>query len=148
MPYKRKHFAILPSTPLLDINYITIIEIAMTKLKKNSKVKGIITNTKILLFRFLIFPLMLYTGETWTLKQNNRIRINSFELCCWTRMLRIPSTANYISISTTLKEVHADQLHSGVVLYIIKQHINLKIDLSKMWIFVNTLKIKARLFVK
>ena len=49
-------------------------------------------NTKVMLVRSLVFPVMLYGAESWTLKLNDKRRINAFELWCWRRVLHIPWT--------------------------------------------------------
>jgi hypothetical protein len=49
--------------------------------------------TKIRLIHTLVFPVVMYRSETWTLNVNSRKQIEAFEMFCWTRMLRIPWVA-------------------------------------------------------
>ena len=66
---------------------------AMTKLLKIWNDKDITTRTKKKLVQSLIFPIALYGCESWTVKQEDRRRIEAFELWCWRKMLRVPWTA-------------------------------------------------------
>ena len=87
----------------------------MAKFKKMWQDNSLTINTKKLIVTTLVFPIMLYAVETWTLKQNIRKKIDAFELWCWRRMLRIPWTAHRTIISV-LREVYAGQRLSSIVL--------------------------------
>ena len=66
---------------------------AMTGLNKIWKDKDITITTKCRIVNALVFPVVLYGCESWTIRKVERRRIDSFELWCWRRLLRIPWTA-------------------------------------------------------
>ena len=49
--------------------------------------------TKVRLVRAVVFPVVMYGGESWTVKKSERRRMDAFELWCWRRLLRVPWTA-------------------------------------------------------
>ena len=65
---------------------------AMNKLTAVMKNHDVSLNTKVMLVNSLVFPVVLYGAESWTLKLNDKRRINSFEIWCWRRVLRISWT--------------------------------------------------------
>ena len=66
---------------------------AMTNLDSILKSRDIILPTKIHLVKVMVFPLVMYGCESWTLKKAEHWRIDAFELWCWRRLLRVPWTA-------------------------------------------------------
>lgn len=70
---------------------IQLARSAMAKLTRIWKDSSVTKNTKIELVRTLIFSIFLYGAETWTIRKSERIRINSFEIWCWRRLLRVSS---------------------------------------------------------
>ena len=66
---------------------------AMTRLNKIWKDKHITITTKCRIVNALVFPVVLYDCESWTIRKAERRRIDSFELWCWRRLLRIRWTA-------------------------------------------------------
>jgi hypothetical protein len=70
-----------------------IAKSAMTKLEKIWKDRAITWTTKMRLVRSLVFSICLYGVETWTLRANERKRLDAFEMWCWRRMTRTPWTA-------------------------------------------------------
>ena len=67
---------------------------AMTKLDSILKCRDIILSTKVYLVKAMVFPVVMYGCESWTIKKAERRRIDAFELWCWRRLLRVPWTAN------------------------------------------------------
>ena len=67
---------------------------AMTNLASVLKSKDITLPTKILIVRAMVFPVVMYGCESWTVKKAERQRINVFELWCWRGLLRGPWTAS------------------------------------------------------
>ena len=65
----------------------------MTNLDSVFKSKDIILLTKIRLVKTIVFPVVMYGCESWTLKKAAHQRIDAFELWCWRRLLRVPWTA-------------------------------------------------------
>ena len=65
----------------------------MTKLVSILKSRDMILPTVIRLVKAMVFPLVMYGCESWTIKKAERQRIDAFELWCWRRLLRVPWTA-------------------------------------------------------
>ena len=65
----------------------------MTNLDSILKSRDITLSTKVCLVKAMVFPIVMYGCEIWTTKKAECQRINSFELWCWRRLLRIPWTA-------------------------------------------------------
>ena len=75
----------------------------MTNLDTILKSRDITLPTKVRLVKAMVFPVVMYGCESWTVKKAERRRINAFELWCWRRLLRVPWTARR-SNQSTLKE--------------------------------------------
>ena len=65
----------------------------MTNLDSILKSRGITLSTKVRLVKAMVFPVVIYGCESWTIKKAEHLRINAFELWCWRRLLRVPWTA-------------------------------------------------------
>ena len=65
----------------------------MTNLDSILKSRDITLPTKVLLVKALVFPVFMYRCESWTVKKAEHRKIDAFELWCWRRLLRVPSTA-------------------------------------------------------
>jgi len=65
----------------------------MTNLDSIFKSRDITLPTKVRLVKAMVFPVVMYGCESWTVKKAERRRIDAFELWCWRRLLRIPWTA-------------------------------------------------------
>ena len=76
----------------------------MTNLDSISKSRGITLPTKVHLVKAMIFPVVMYGCESWTIKKAERRGIDAFELWCWRRLLRVPWTARR-SNQSILKEI-------------------------------------------
>ena len=76
----------------------------MTNLDSILKSRDITLPTKIHLVKAMVFPVVMYGCESWTVKKAERQRIDAFELWCWRRLLRVPWTARRSSQSV-LKEI-------------------------------------------
>ena len=63
---------------------------AMSKLESILKNKDITLPTKVHLVKAMVFPVVMYGCESWTVKKTERRRIDAFELCCWRILLRVP----------------------------------------------------------
>ena len=75
----------------------------MTNLDSIFKSRDIILSTKVHLVKSMVFPVVMYGYESWTIKKAERQRIGAFELWCWRRLLRVPWTARR-SNQSILKE--------------------------------------------
>ena len=69
----------------------------MTNLDSIFKSRDITLPTKFRLIKAMVFPLVMYGCESWIVKKAEHRRIDSFELCCWRRLLRVPWTARRYS---------------------------------------------------
>ena len=76
----------------------------MTNLDSIFKSRDITLPTKVRLVKAMVFPVVMYGCESWTLKKAERRRIDAFELWCWRRLLRVPWTARRCNQSI-LKEI-------------------------------------------
>ena len=76
----------------------------MTSLDSILKSRDITLPTKACLVKAMVFPMVMYGCESWTLKKGERQIIEAFELWCWRRLLRVPWTARKSSQSI-LKEI-------------------------------------------
>ena len=65
----------------------------MTNLDSIFKSRDITLPTKVCLVKAMVFPVVMYGCESWTVKKTERRRIDAFELWCWRRLLRVPWTA-------------------------------------------------------
>ena len=77
----------------------------MTNLDSILKSRGITLPTKFHLVKAMVFPVVMYGYESWTVKKAERRRIDAFELWCWRRLLRVPWTARR-SNQSILKEIN------------------------------------------
>ena len=75
----------------------------MTNLDSILKSRGITLSTKVRLVKAIVFPVIMYGCESWSIKKAERQRIDAFELWCW-RLLRVPGTARR-SNQSILKEI-------------------------------------------
>ena len=78
----------------------------MTNLDSIFKSRDITLLTKVHLVKAMVFPVVMYGCESWTVKKAERRRIDAFELWCWRRLLRVPWTAKR-SNQSILKEISA-----------------------------------------
>ena len=74
-------------------NYIALGKKVMTNLDSILKSRDITLPTKVRLVKAMVFPVVMYGCESWTVKNAERRRIDAFELWCWRRLLRVPWTA-------------------------------------------------------
>ena len=76
----------------------------MSNLDSILKSKDITLPTKVCLVKAMVFPVVMYGCESWTVKKTEHRRIDAFELWCWRRLLRVPWTARR-SNQSILKEI-------------------------------------------
>ena len=86
----------------------------MTNLNSVLKTRGITLSTKVCLVKAVVFPVVMYGCESWTVKKAERRRIDAFELWCWRRLLRVPWTARR-SNQSILKEINSEYLSEGLM---------------------------------
>ena len=87
----------------------------MTNLDSILKRRDITLPTKVRLVKAMVFPVVMYGCESWTVKKAERRRIDAFELWCWRRLLRVPWTARR-SNQSILKEISPGCSLEGLML--------------------------------
>ena len=87
----------------------------MTSLDSIFKSRDINLLTKVCLVKAMVFPVVMYGWESWTVKKTESQRIDVFELWCWRRLLRVPWTARR-SNQSTLKDISPEYSLEGLVL--------------------------------
>ena len=87
----------------------------MTNLDSILKSRDITLPTKVCLVKAMVFPVVLYGCECWTIKKAECQRIDAFELWCWRRLLRVPWTARRFNQSI-LKEISPEYSLEGLML--------------------------------
>ena len=87
----------------------------MTNLDSILKSRDITLSTKVRLVKAMVFPVVMYGCESWTIKKADCQRIDAFELWCWRRLLRVPWAARR-SIQSILKEISPGCSLEGLML--------------------------------
>ena len=87
----------------------------MTNLDSILKSRDITLSTKVSLVKAMVFPVVMYGCESWTIKKTERRRIDGFELWCWRRLLRVPWTVRR-SNQSILKEISPECSLEGLML--------------------------------
>ena len=105
----------------------------MTNLDSVFKSIDITLPTKVHLIKAMVFPVVMYGCESWTVKKAERRRIDAFELWCWRRLLRVPWTARR-SNQSILKEISPGISLEGMMLKLKLQyfgHLMQRVTLEK-----------------
>ena len=87
----------------------------MTNLDNKLKSRDITLSTKVRLVKVMVFPVVIYGCESWTIKKAEHRRIDAFELWCWRRLLKVPWTARR-SNRSILKEISHGSSLEGLML--------------------------------
>ena len=93
----------------------------MTSLDSILKIRDITLLTKVHLVKAMVFPVVVYGCESWTIKKAEHQRIDAFELWCWRRLLRVSCTARS-SNQSILKEISPEYSLEGLMLKLKLQH--------------------------
>ena len=93
----------------------------MTILDSILKSRDITLSAKVHLVKAMVFPVVMYGCESWTIKKAEHWRTDTFELWCWRRLLRIPWTAKR-SNQSILKEIHPEYSLEGLMLKLKHQY--------------------------
>ena len=93
----------------------------MTNIDSILKTRDITLSTKVHLVKAMVFPVIIYGCESWTIKKAECRRIDAFELWCWRRLLRVPWTARR-SNQSILKEISPEYSLEGLMLKLKLQH--------------------------
>ena len=99
----------------MKLRHLLLGRKVMTNLDSIFKSRDITLPTKVRLVRAMVFPVVMYGCESWTVKKAERQRIDAFELWCWRRLLRVPWTARR-SNQSILKEISPECSLEGLML--------------------------------
>ena len=88
---------------------------AMTKLDSILKSRDITLPTKVCIVKAMVFPVVMFGCDSWTIKKAECQRIDAFELWCWRRLLRVPWIARRSNLSI-LKEISPEYSLEGLML--------------------------------
>ena len=94
---------------------LLLLRKAITNLNNTLRSRGIILLTKVHIVKAIVFPVVMYKCESWTIKKAECRRIDAFELWCWRRLMRIPWTARR-SDQSILKEISSEYSLEGLML--------------------------------
>ena len=86
----------------------------MTNLDSIVKIRDVTLPTNVHLVKAMVFPVVMYRYESWTIKKAEHQRIAAFELWCWRRLLRVPCTARR-SNQSVLKEISPEYSLEGLM---------------------------------
>ena len=118
----------------------------MTNLDSIFKNRDITLPTKVCLVKAMVFPVVVYGCETWTVKKAERQRIDAFELWCWRRLLRIPWTARR-SNQSILKEMNPRISLEGMMLELKLQyfgHLMRRVDSLEKTLMLGRIGVRRR----
>ena len=93
----------------------------MTNLDSMLKSRDVTLPTKLRLVKAMVFPVVMYGSESWSIKKAEHRRIDAFELWCWRRLLKVLCTSRRSSQSI-LKEISPEYLLAGLILKLILQY--------------------------
>ena len=102
-------------TAAMKLNLLLLGRKVMTNLDSILKSRDITLSTKVCLVKAMVFPVVMYGCEDWTIKKAECRRIDAFELWCWRRLLKVPWTARR-SNQSILKEISPDYSLEGPML--------------------------------
>ena len=95
--------------------YLLLGRKEMTNLDRVLKSRDITLPTKVCLVKAMVFPVVMYGCESWTIKKAECQRSDAFELCCWKRLLRVPWSARR-SNQSIVKEIKPGYSLKGLML--------------------------------
>ena len=110
------------------------------------KSRDITLPTKVRLVKAMVFPVVMYGCESWTVKKTERRIIDAFELCCWRRLLRVPWTTRR-SNQSILKEISSGISLEGMILKLKLQyfgHLMRRVDLLEKTLMLGGIGGKRR----
>ena len=105
---------------------------AMTNLDSTLKSRDITLPTEVCLVKAMVFPVVMYGCESWTMKKAEHRRIDAFELWCWRRFLRVPWTARR-SNQSILKEITPENSLEGLMVKLKLQYFGHLIWRTDFW---------------
>ena len=118
----------------------------MTNLDSILKSRDVTLSTKVRLVKAMVFPVVMYGCESWTVKKAECRRIDAFELWCWRRLLRVPWTARRANQSI-LKEISPECSLEGLMLKLKLQyfgHLMRRADSFEKTLMLGKIEVKRR----
>ena len=118
----------------------------MTNLDSILKSRDITLPTKVHLFMAMVFPVVIYGCESWTVKKAEHRRIDALELWCWRRLLRVPWTARRSNLSI-LKEISPEYSLEGLMLNVKLQyfgHLMRRVDSLEKTLMLGGIRVRRR----
>ena len=119
---------------------------AMTNLDRILKSRDNTLPTKVCLIKATVFPVVMYGCESWTIKKGEHPRMDTFELWCWRRLLRVPWTARR-SNQSILKEINSEYSLEGLALKLNLQyfgHLMQRVDSFQKTLMLGKIEGKRR----
>ena len=101
-------------TAAMELKDACFMEEVMTNLENELRSRDITLLTKVHVVKAMVFPVVMYGCESWTIKKADYRRIDTFELWCWRRLLRVPWTAGR-SNQSILKEINPEYSLEGLM---------------------------------
>ena len=102
-------------TATMKLRHLLLGRQAVTNLDSILKSRDVTLLTKVHLVKAMVFPVVMYGCESWTIKKAERQRIDAFELWCWRGLLRVPWTPRK-SNQSILKEINHEYSLEGLML--------------------------------
>ena len=102
-------------TAAMKLKDVSSLKESYDQARQHIKSRGITLSTKVHLVKAMVFPLVMYGCESWTMKKGERQRIDTFELWCWRRLLRVFGTSSK-SNQSILKEISPEYSLEGLTL--------------------------------
>ena len=118
----------------------------MTNLDSLLKSRDITLPTKVCLVKAMVFPVVMYEYESWTIKKAEHRRIDAFELWCWRRLLRVPWTARR-SNQSIVKEISPEYSLEGLIVKLKLQyfgHLRQRTDLFEKTLMLGKIEGRRR----
>ena len=109
-------------TSAIKVKDICSLEVKLYQPRQHIKKQRHYFETKVLLVKALVFPVVMYGCESWTRKKAECQKIDAFEMWCWRRLLRVPWTARR-SNQSILKEISPEYSLEGLILKLKLQNI-------------------------
>ena len=116
---------------------------AMTNLDSALKSRDITLLTRVRVVKAVIFPVVMYGCESWTIKTAEHWRIDAFELWCWRRLLRVLWTARGLNQSI-LKEINAEHSLEGLMLKLKWSHLMWRVDILEKTLKLGKTDVRRR----
>jgi len=133
-------------TAAMKLRHLLLGRKVMISLDSILKSRDITLPTKVCLVKAMVFPVVMYVCESWTIKKAEHRRIDAFELWCWRRLLRVPWTARK-SNQSVLKEISPEYSLEGLMLKLKLQyfdHLMRRADSFEKTLMMGKIEVRRR----